>query len=122
MGGTFVLPFGGKHPPALSVVEQLQAVDAALKDRPVGLDAGLVRTEYVGNVAELLCDAVDLFLVEAAPDEGGIGAIHELLVRDGLRLDLAVTRALHRHKADIRDVEAAVTRPLARLSRRAGDD
>src|ERR1035441_6691888 len=74
--GAFVVPDVGSDPPALAVIKQLYAVNAAGDDRAPGFLTAFIGAKDVRDVSELLGDAVNLALVEAV--------FHQRRVSDGL--------------------------------------
>src|SRR5213594_3121651 len=116
-----VEPNGRRHPPPLSVPEELQRVDAAPLDRPLRRAPLLVRAEHLRDVSVGPGDAVDLPLEEPVVHHGGIGAVDERLVIHHAGVGPLVSNP-RRHEPEVGDVERAVARPLPRLAGGAGDD
>src|SRR5712691_7392018 len=116
-----VEPNGRRHPPPLSVPEELQGVDAAPFDRPVRRAPLLVRAEHLDDVSVGPGDAVDLPLEEPIVHHGGIGAVDERLVIHHAGVGPLVSDP-RRHEPEVGDVERAVARPLPRPAGGAGDD
>src|SRR3989442_12485072 len=116
-----VEPNGRRHPPPLSVPEELQGVDAAPFDRPVRRAPLLVRAEHLDDVSVGPGDAVDLPLEEPIVHHGGIGAVAERLVIHHAGVGPLVSDP-RRHEPEVGDVERAVARPLLRPAGGAGDD
>src|SRR3989442_12252236 len=116
-----VEPNGRRHPPPLSVPEELQGVDAAPFDRPVRRAPLLVRAERLDDVSVGPGDAVDPPLEEPIVHAGGIGAVDERLVIHHAGVGPLVSDP-RRHEPEVGDVERAVARPLLRPAGGAGDD
>src|SRR3989442_5052933 len=82
-----VEPNGRRHPPPLSVPEELQGVDAAPFDRAVRRAPLLVGAEHLHDVCVGPGDAVDLPLEEPIVHNGGFGAVDERLVINHARVE-----------------------------------
>src|SRR5579864_8721587 len=109
----------GRHPPALAIVQQLDAVDTARESGPEGSVARFVCAEGLRDVAELLERARDLNLVKILCEDGRrVGDVlidsHDLAVAAAVRV-LACT-----YKPGVRHEQISVARPVT-FARRPRD-
>src|SRR2546423_11897386 len=128
------LPEDADDPPALAVVHQLYAVDAARERlRVVGLVSALVRAPSVDDMAVGFDAARDLFFVEALLGEKFARAldvavnvvdVRRIFFRPGQRRVGRRARRSNRrgrHQTRARNEERAHPVPVAPLARGAGD-
>src|SRR5438445_214073 len=111
-----VEPDRRRDPPPRPVPEQLDAVDPASHDGSLRRAPLLVGAERMHDVAVFSRDAVDLLLEEAVAHKPRVRVIDERLVVHDRRVRSALAHP-GRHEPHARDVERAVPRPLAGLSR-----
>lgn len=117
-----VLPAGGGDPPTSAVVNELNAVDAALDDWTVLLIATFVGAEDVGDVAEALGDTMELALEKPALHESVVGRVYEFLMSQSMEGRSALTVEAHDVEPNLGPIETAVACPLPRLASGSGND
>jgi len=118
--GPLFVPEDADDPPALAVVENLKAVDAAREGRFAEGVAGFVAAEDLSNVAEGFDAAVDGRFEKTVLEEVSAAAVDVIIHGVGMDADGAVGSFASGSEVRAGEEERAETIPVA-LAGRAGD-
>src|SRR5882672_8468497 len=119
--GALLVPEDADNPPALAIVGQLDAVDAAGEGRLTGGAAGFVAAEDVGDVAKRLDAADDRTLEKTVLCEIAAGARYISFHGARTNVNVAFTIFSGRGERGTGQEQGTKTIPIA-LAGRAGDD
>lgn len=116
--GALFVPQDADDPPALAVVEELKAVDAACEGGFASVVAGFVAAEDLSDIAKSLDAAADGRFEETVFEEIGAAAVDVIIHGVGMDADGAVGRFASRGEVRTGEEERAEAGPVS-LARRA---